>query len=208
MRKIYANKADMPLIKLALPIFMENLLRMALSFIDILMLSKFAETAVAAVTICGYFFFLMMLLYQIITTGASTVLSQHLGAERNEHAARTALASYLSVFAFALVLSLAMSLNAGRILTLLYDLEPAVQGYASTYLTIYSAGSVFMGLIIVQSVILRSYGYAVNPMIANIIANICNVIGNYIALYGPFGLPVTGVAGDQQPRLPARQYPV
>ncbi|MBN1649046.1 MAG: MATE family efflux transporter [Spirochaetales bacterium] len=188
-------KADMPLLKLAIPIFFENLLRVALSSIDVFMLSRFSEDAVAAVTISGYFVFLLMLLYQIVTIGTSTVISQHLGAERYELAGKTALASYVATMGFAVVLSAVMSINAAGILRLLYDLEPMVQKYASAYLTVYTGGSLFLGLNIVQAVIMRSYGYAFQSMRANMIANVCNVFGNWLALYGPFGLPVTGVAG-------------
>ena len=46
-----------------------------------------------------------------------------------------------------------------------------------------------------QGAILRSYGHTNQAMIVSVVANIVNVLGNAISLYGWFGLPVLGVRG-------------
>jgi putative MATE family efflux protein len=60
---------------------------------------------------------------------------------------------------------------------------------------IFSAGSIFTALSMILGTILRAHGYSKVPMVISIIANIINVIGNYCAIFSPFGLPVTGVIG-------------
>ena len=87
-----------------------------------------------------------------------------------------------------------MALSANTILEL-YKLDAEVHRFAWQFLTIYGATSVFVAVGMVFSTILRAYGYTYQPMIVNIIALLLNVTGNYISIYGPFGLPVTGVVG-------------
>ncbi len=194
MQKLHENKADIPLISLALPIVFENLLRITLSSIDVLMLANFSETANAGVGFCGVFIFFLMLVYQIVANGSSTVISQYLGARKFRLAGFTVLASYAAGSIFAVVLSSAVGVGAWSFLKL-FAFEKDAYSAAAVYMTIYGAGSLFLGINVIQSTIMRSYGYAKNPMIANMIANLVNIAGNYIALYGPFGMPVSGVAG-------------
>jgi putative MATE family efflux protein len=43
--------------------------------------------------------------------------------------------------------------------------------------------------------IIRSYGYTKDAMYITIGMNVLNVIGNYLFIFGPFGIPVLGVEG-------------
>ena len=52
-----------------------------------------------------------------------------------------------------------------------------------------------MAMNIAQASILRSYGFARDPMLVNILVLLLNILGNSVSLFGPFGLPVFGVAG-------------
>ena len=91
----------------------------------------------------------------------------------------------LSLFAF---------LSAGTI-TELYGLETQVAAFAYEYLIISGSFTIFVTLGIVFSTILRSHGYSKSPMLINLFAGLINIVGNYAALYQPFGLPVYGVQG-------------
>jgi putative MATE family efflux protein len=188
------NRADLPLAKLAVPMYLESLLRTLLSSADVAMLAFFAQTAVAAVGLVNLYNFFLMLMYQIVAAGASVLVAQYLGAGRDEEAGRTVLASFILATLFSLVLSLGMAGGAGAILSL-YDLEPEVRLYAVQYLTITGAGSVFVAFNIVQAAALRCYGHAKSAMMSNMAANVVNVLGNAVAIFGPFGLPKTGVVG-------------
>ncbi|MGL4746985.1 MAG: MATE family efflux transporter, partial [Shewanella sp.] len=58
-------------------------------------------------------------------------------------------------------------------------------------------GSLSIGLVmnIAFAAILRSYGFTRSAMLVTLSTGLMNVLGNYIALYSPFGLPVYGVTG-------------
>lgn len=188
------NRADKPLAYLALPMFLESILRSLFSSADIFMLAFYSQSAVAAVGLTGNYTFFLMIMYMVVSSGAGVLISQYLGAGLDKEAGDASLASLVLAALFAGALSLGMAFGAPAILSL-YKLEPEVRRYATQYLVIVGAGSVFMAYNIVQATVLRSHGRAVSAMVSNIIGNVVNVVGNAIAIFGPFGLPKTGVAG-------------
>ncbi|MBN1601914.1 MAG: MATE family efflux transporter [Chitinispirillaceae bacterium] len=187
-------KHELSIFKLTWPIWIENMLRVALSSADVFMLSFYSEKAVAAVGLINQFVFFIQILFLMIVFGSSILISQHLGARKKEEAAVFALGSISLCVIFAIVLTAVVCSQAGNILHF-YTLEADVHRYAFQFLTIYSAGSVFTALSMILGTILRAHGYSKVPMIISVIANILNVTGNYCALFSPFGLPVTGVVG-------------
>jgi len=188
------DHTKLPLLHFAGPILIENILRVALSGADIFMLSFYSEEAVAATGLVGQLVFLLCLLYMMVTSGASILISQYIGA-RNDKAARdSAQGSIVLSIIFAVVLSTLMCVFAERIVGF-YKLEPNVHKFAMQYMVIFSAGSVSMSLSMILGTILRSYGYSREPMVVNIIAMIISVTGNYLFIFGPFGIPVLGVPG-------------
>jgi putative MATE family efflux protein len=188
------HRADKPLIALALPMYFESLLRSLFSSADVFMLAFFSQSAVAAVGLANNYSFFLMLMYSVVTAGASVLISQYLGAGRDREAGEASLASFILAAGFSAALSLGMAFGAPLILSV-YRLDPEVRRYALEYLVITGGGSVFVAYNIVQATVLRTHGRAVSAMVSNIIANAINVIGNSIAIFGPFGIPKTGVIG-------------
>ncbi len=190
------NRADLPLAKLALPMYFESILRTTLTSADVIQLSFYSQAAVAAVGLINNISFFIMIMYMVISMGSSVLISQYLGAGKEKEAGETALASFILATGFSLVLSLAMGIGARGLLALLYkDLDPDVMRYAWQYLAITGGCSVFMAFNITQASVLRAYGHTKDAMWCNMIANVMNVIGNSIAVFGPFGIPKTGVVG-------------
>jgi putative MATE family efflux protein len=188
------DRAGIPILQLVGPIFVENVLRISLMSVDVFMLSRYSAKAAAAVGLINQFAFFLQLLYSMVALGASILISQNLGAGRKEEAGRTAVAGMVLGTLFAAALSAVAALTAGPLLDL-YSLEPEVYSYAKQFLVIYGGGSFFMALNMVQGAVARSYGYARDPMYVNIGANILNILGNALVLFGPFGFPVLGAAG-------------
>jgi putative MATE family efflux protein len=176
------------------PIFVENLLRVSLMSVDVFMLSRYSAKAAAAVGLINQLAFFIQLIYMVVALGSSILISQCLGAGRRDEAGRAAIAGMVLVSGFGIALSAVAAFSARAVLEL-YSLEPAVFSYARQFLVIYGGGSFFMALNIVQGAVLRSYGYARDPMFVNIGANIVNILGNALVLFGPFGFPVLGAAG-------------
>ena len=67
--------------------------------------------------------------------------------------------------------------------------------YARQYLQIIAMGMLPLSMTFAITAGLRGVGQTKLPMKYNLIANMLNVVGNYVLIYGKFGLPKMGVAG-------------
>jgi putative MATE family efflux protein len=188
------DKSKIPLTAIVLPMYVENIIRTSLLLVDQLMLNRYSEKAAAAMSSVNQFSYFIQLLYLLVAAGLSILIAQGLGAGRHEEAGRTATAGMLIMAVFAVAVSLCVFILARPILGL-YDLEDDVRAMAVRFLAIYGAGSFFMAMNIAQANILRAYGHASDVMAINVAALAVTILGNALSLYGPFGLPVTGIAG-------------
>lgn len=190
------NRGSLPMLQLTFPIAMEQLMRILVSSVDTMMLSSYSNDAVAAVGLVSQYVFFLNLIFSVISTGCSIVLAQFIGAEKSKkelnHIAQasTVMISIISVLLMMLVFF------GTRPLLNCYELETIVREYAIKYFVIYGGICCFFtAMSSLQGAILRSYGHTNEAMIVSIVANIVNVCGNALSLYGWFGLPVFGVAG-------------
>ena len=190
------NRGALPMLKLTLPIAMEQFFRILVSSVDTMMLSSYSNDAVAAVGLVSQYSFFLNILFSVIGTGCSIVLAQYLGAEKSdEELNHISQAGAIMVFAMSLFMTCLVIFGSGWLLDR-YSLEENVRRYAWQYFVIYGGiFSFFNAFSLLQGAILRSYGYTSEAMIVSIVANLTNVLGNAISLYGWFGLPVLGVPG-------------
>lgn len=184
------------MLHLVLPLAGEQLLRILVSLADTFMLSTYSDHAVAGVGLVSQYMFFLQILFNVVAVGSSIVLAQYLGAERSrEDLNNISKASALMTTAIAFLLSAAVFLGSGPLLNR-YSLEDDVRTYAKEYFLIFGgAGAVFNAFGLLQSSMMRCYGYAREALIVTFVANIVNVAGNALSLYGWFGLPVFGVRG-------------
>ena len=196
MEKNKAGRGALPMLQLSLPLVMEQFFRILVSSIDTVMLSFYSSQAVAAVGMMTQYVFFVNILFNVIAIGTSIVLSQYLGAQKGKDDLNSiAKASAVMVSSVAFVLMFAIIFGTKPLLSA-YNLEPEVRAFATQYFTIFGGGSAFfIAFSLIQSAFLRSYGYTKEAMLVTFAANLLNVIGNAISLYGFFGLPVFGVKG-------------
>jgi len=188
------DESGISITALGRPIFLENIVRTSLLVVDQFMLNRFSEKAAAAMSSVNQLSFFIQLLYTMVATGVTILVSQCLGAGKKEEAGKAALAGMIAVMAFSAILSVSVAVAAGPIIGL-YAMEPEVGSMAARFLTIYGAGSFFMAMNIAQASVLRAYGHASDAMVANVAALGVTIAGNAVSLYGPFGLPVLGISG-------------
>jgi putative MATE family efflux protein len=176
------------------PIFIEHLLRMSMMTIDVIMLARYSDAAVAAVGLTGHFVFFIVIAYMIISSGCAILIGQNLGAKNKPEALAYSHVGFLLAVIMSVIIGLGFYLGANSLLTL-YNLEPAVHAYATQYLTIAGGLSIGLSLSIYLSTVLRAHGFSKSPMVIQLISGLINIAGNFIALFGFMGLPVTGVVG-------------
>jgi putative MATE family efflux protein len=188
------DHARIPLVQLAGPLLVENILRTSLMSVDTLMLSRYAPEAVAAMSLASQFAFFIQLLYMMVSIGSSVLITQNLGAGRRREAGLYGVASLTLILAVSLVMSAVAALGVGLVVDL-YRIDPQVARYVRQFLTVYGGFSFFMAVNIGQASILRSWGHARDPMLVNVLCLVLTVGGNALCLFGPFGFPVLGVTG-------------
>ena len=189
------DRTKLPLMHFVWPIWIENIIRVAITSADVFMLSYYSEKAVAATGLATQIAFFVIIMYLMVASGASIIISQNLGARKTAAAGRVAQGSIMLSIIFSVALSVIMCLAAEHIIGFFRLTDPQVHKYAMEYMLIYCAGSVFVALSLILSTIIRSYGHSRGPMIINVAALVISVTGNYIFIYGAFGAPVLGVKG-------------
>ncbi len=184
----------MTTLAITLPLFIETMLRTLLMNVDTVMLSRYSDKAVAAVGTIQQFGFFVMVIYLTASTGASILIAQYLGAKKTSEASKTAQAALISNLMIGVLLSIILYIASPFIVKSL-GLEYEVELYALQYFKIYVSFSIFQAISLVFASIVRSYGYSYIPLYVNFGANIINVIGNYLFIFGAFGFPQLGVQG-------------
>ncbi len=184
----------MSIVTLAWPILVEILLRTALGTSDVFMLSGYSDKAVSAVGVITQLTFFLIIISTFVSSGTGILIAQYNGAGRDKDSVHVGVASVVLSVIIGVVLSVVAVLIALYFLPY-YGLEAQVEQYAREYLLISGVMTFNVTIGIVLTTILRSHGYSRSPMVVNLISGVLNVIGNYIALYQPFGLPVYGVEG-------------
>ena len=190
------SRGALSMAKLTAPLAMEQVFRLLISSIDTFMLSSFSEKTVAGVGIVAQYAFFLNILFSVVVTGTTIVLAQYLGAQKSDEELNSiSRASSVMTTVISLVMTVIVLLTIKPLLAC-YTIEGEVRKAACDYFTIYGGiCAFFCAFSLLQSGILRAYGYTKEALYVTIVANLVNVIGNAISIYAPFGLPVFGVKG-------------
>lgn len=179
---------------LAWPIFIEIALFMVMGNIDVIMLSRYSQNAVAAVGNANQILSLTGLIFSVITAATGILFSQYLGAKNHEQLNVIVSTSLFGNLLFSLIISVFILLFSESVLILINvpsDLIPI----ALEYMQIVGGLIFIFSLSMTLTSIIKSSGNTKPVMFMALLMNILNVIGNYIFLFGPFGLPILGVQG-------------
>ena len=182
------------LASLTWPIFIELLLVMLLGVMDVIMLSRLSDVSVAAVGLVNTLLMTLSLIFVVGSTGTTVVCSQFTGArQENAFTQTVGVSLVLNLFSGAAVsLCLAAWPDAVlRAMNISHELMPE----ARSYLAIVGGWLALQALSMNCTAILRSRGQARAPMYISLVVNICNIFGNYVLIFGKFGMPALGVQG-------------
>lgn len=179
---------------LAFPIFIELLLFMIMGNVDTIMLSRYSDLAVAAVGNANQILNTLLILFNITTAATGIMVAQYLGASKKEHLNQIYTMGYTMNIVLAVTISLGLYLFQipfFKAINMPMELYQDTQSYLNTILIFLFVPALFT----LSSMILKSHGITKLSMYLALIMNVINVVGNYIFLFGPFGLPVLGVRG-------------
>lgn len=188
------NAKKMSLFALTWPIFIEILLHMLMGNADTLMLSLYSDKAVAAVGVSNQILSLIIVMFGFVATGTAILVAQNLGAKQIREASEISFISIIVNLVFGILLSILL-VTSSRFLLNIMDLPKELMKDASIYLKIVGGFAFIQAIIMTAGSVLRSYGFTKDAMYITIGMNILNVIGNYLFIFGPFGIPILGVQG-------------
>lgn len=168
--------------KLALPAIMEMTMQTLLGFADMAMVGSLGAVAIAAVGLGDTPIATLMAIFAALATGTTALVARYTGAKEPEKARDTARQSLmLGIFSGVLV-SLLVVIFAPQIIAFM-GAEPEAAPYAIQYITYTGAAMVFLVISVVMGGVLRGCGDTKTPMYANGLANILNIIGNFLLIY-------------------------
>lgn len=182
------------LLKLTGPIFAENLLIMLLGVVDTVMLSRYADSSVAAVGVANQLLMMVFLLFNVTTTGTTVLCSLYFGAKDNKSFIQVMGVSILFNATIGLLISGSLFFF-GEALLRSMDIRPELMDDASVYMRTVGGFAFFQAISQTISAVLRAANKPNYAMQVTLIINILNVFGNYSLIFGHFGFPALGVHG-------------
>ncbi|MCD1258316.1 MATE family efflux transporter [Paenibacillus athensensis] len=184
----------MTLFGLVWPLMIELFLQFMIGTADTLMVSRISDDAVAVVGISNQLFQAVIVLFALISGGAGIVISQKLGAGKPGEAKRVAAMAFSLTMVLGVLVSLAMFFGADVCVRLL-QVPPELHAMTREYVMIVGSGTVVMSAVMTLGGIVRSTGNTKGPMLVALGMNVVHIFGNYVFIFGSFGLPKLGLFG-------------
>lgn len=180
------------LIRLIIPLVIEQLLLMTVGMADTVMVTTAGEAVVSGVSLVDNINNLIIQIFSALSTGGAVVVAQYLGRQEI-HGAKTAAKQLLYVMtAISVFLMLVALIFRQHILSLIFgQVEPAVMDSALVYFLLTAAAYPFMGVYNAGAALFRAMGNSKVSMINSLIINIINILVNAILIFG-FGMGAAG----------------
>ncbi len=183
------------IINLAWPTFIELMLASLTSMVDMMMVGNLGASAISSVSMATQPKFILMTVFQSMCTGSTALVARCRGAndpERANHFMRQSLALTLFLASVSTVLGLVFI---EPLIKIMGKAEPEVFAGTVSYLRIQIYSLIPMALTFCITAVLRGVGKTRASMVYNLIANVVNVVFNYLLIEGHFGFPRMEVAG-------------
>lgn len=183
------------ILTLAFPAIMEMSLNTLVGMADTIMISRFiGKEALAAVGFANQIIFTLIFVFSAFNAGATAMVSRSYG-ERNFKRMNKIMNQNLTLnLILGIIITFFTFFFADQILNV-YDITPLVKSFGTTYLKYIAIGQVFMFISFAAAASLRGAGDTKTPMYITGVANILNIIGNYILITGFWIFPELGIAG-------------
>ncbi len=182
------------IIKMIIPLILQNILSVTIGAMDSIMVSAAGEAAVSGVSLVGTLDVLLITAFSSLVTGGSVVISQSLGENDNTMARECAKQLIYVTTGIAVVITVIVGCVREPLLNLLYGKAATdVMQNAQDYFMIISLSFPFLAINSSCAALFRTMGNTVTPMGVSIGMNIINVIGNAVFIYG-FHMGAAGAA--------------
>jgi putative MATE family efflux protein len=181
-------------LNLAGPALAEMMLISLVSMADMIMVGRLGPAAIASVGLTNQPMFFAMAVFMALNVGTTAIVARSVGAQDLKGANDAARQTFMLTMIMGLLVSTLAFVSAPYVLRFM-NAESDVLAVGTVYFRIVGLGLFFSTLAMSAGAVLRGAGDTRTPMKINIIANVINVTGNYVLIFGHFGFPRMGVAG-------------
>lgn len=182
------------IVKLVIPIVVQNLLSAAVNSADVIMLNYVGQSSISAVSLAANYANVLFMIYYGLGTGASMLSAQYWG--KGDTAPIRVIEGIALRFSMVITLCFsAFALFAPELMMKLFTNDTELIGIGAGYLRVMSVTYLCWGVIEVYLAILRSIGRVTVCMVLNVMAFSINIILNAVFIFGLLGAPKMGAAG-------------
>ncbi|WP_092750967.1 MATE family efflux transporter [Hydrogenoanaerobacterium saccharovorans] len=182
------------LVRLIVPLIVEQLLAATIGMADTLMVSGSGEAAVSGVSLVDSINLLLISIFAALSTGGAIVSAQYLGREDHPNANIAAKQLLLVTTGLAtVIMSVCLIWRTSIINGLFGSAEPLVLQNALIYFLLSSLSYPFIAIYNSCAALFRAMGNSKISMFASILMNVTNIGGNAILIFG-FGMGAAGAA--------------
>ncbi|TZE82425.1 MATE family efflux transporter [Calorimonas adulescens] len=181
---------------LAWPALVELLMATLFGMVDMMMVGHIPDgpVAITAIGLTNQPVFMGLAAFQAFTVGATAVVAWSVGAGRADDADNATFITVVLTSVLGVIVSLIGVLLSEDIYKFM-GAEPIVIKEGLGYMQVVMGGIVFEAVSMGIAGILRGVGDSRTPMTVNLYANLLNVFGNYVLIFGKLGFPMLGVTG-------------
>ena len=199
-REITKGSLVRPLVRLAWPIVVIQLLQVTYNLADTIWLGRYDVTAVGAISLAFPLIFLLISVAGGFNEAGSILVAQYTGADSDGDAGRVAgqTISFVSLLAVSLgLIGFVLTRPLLEVLPSQQETATEVIPQAASYMEVIFLGVPFMFGFFVFSSLMRGYGDTRTPMLVMVVSVVLNVIIDPLFIFGfaPLGIPELGIQG-------------
>lgn len=173
------------LVRLIVPLIVEQVLAVTVGMADMVMVSGAGETAVSEISLVNTICVLLIVIFTSMASGGSVVGAQFLGSGDKKTACHAAEKLVMICGLIALVICGISFFGNRWILRVVYgSVEEQVMAYAVEYFFITSLSFPFLGIYNAGAALFRVMGNSNISMVTSIVMNALNIIGNAVFVFG------------------------
>ena len=188
------------IIKLTIPVFFELLISSLFGMVDMMMVGNSGAPSVttpsiAATGVTNQVILIGIAMAQAMSVGGTAMISRYYGAKEKNKIPNVIKHLIILIVIILIIPFVIVNLLFSRQIMGFIGAEVGTINIGLNYFKIIIIGFIFQSLNLSIFASIRGVGDTRTPMKINIGVNLLNVVGNYILIFGKFGLPALGVTG-------------
>lgn len=194
MNKFEVKEVRRSILLLAIPAILEMMLHTLVWTADTAMIGRLGPASISAVNLGAQIVFTLGNILGGIGIGAVALVCRNIGADNKIKAENIATQSIGIGVLVSLIIGILGMSTSGLIFKKLVD-DTEVITLGTEYLRILFVGGIFLIPLLITNSVIRGSGNAIVPLISALVANVVNIVFDYLLIFGKFGFPEMGVKG-------------